>query len=852
MGEVYRARDTRLDRTVAIKVLPEHLSANPQLRERFEREAKAISSLSHPHICPLYDVGHQGGIDFLVMEYLEGETLAQRLKKGPLAAEQVLQYAVQIADALDTAHRRGVIHRDLKPGNIMLVKTGAKLLDFGLAKVRAAETPAGMTALPTQTTPLTGEGTILGTLQYMAPEQLEGADADARTDLFALGSVLYEMATGRKAFAGKSQASVISAIMTADPPPISTLQPLTTPALDHVIRTCLAKDPDARWQTAHDVLVELKWIADAGSQAGVPKPVAARRHTRKFFLWALLAAVSLFAVILAFVQFRQRPAEGHTMRFQVPLPEKMSMDSLDFPVISPDGQRLIIPGIAADGTRHLWLRSLDSLTYQLLPETEGAVEPFWSPDNRAIAFFTNSKLMRIEAAGGPALTICDVTYPNVGGAWNRDGVILFSGTWGAGIFRVSATGGEPRAVLQLDKSRQETGQLTPQFLPDGRHFIYSSQAGVGKGGIYTGSLDSKETWRLSSAASNASYAPPGFLIYGLQETVVAHSFDPARLQIIGDAVPIAAHAGRFGFWPLSLYSVSQSGVLAYRGPEVSNVQFAWHDRDGRLKNSVGEPGIYETPNLSPDERRLALTRTDPSTGKADIWILELSNGIYTRVTFHSSADAARWSPDGRELLITQNPNGHMDIYRKEIGGGDEELVLQSDKEKWGPRWLGDNSALFNGGSTAYRLSLSGATQPVLLFDSGFDITTPVVTSDGRWAAYMSKESGRPEIHVAAFPSFKQKRQVSNGGGCAPHWRKDGKELFYLGLDGKMRSVDLKGESALETSPPRVLFQTGLRVDADSEPYEVTGDGKRFLYGEPVGETNVSITVVLNWAAGLKR
>ena len=847
MGEVYRARDTRLDRTVAIKVLPEHLS-NPQLRERFEREAKAISSLSHPHICPLYDVGHQDGIDFLVMEYLEGETLAHRLKKGALAPEQVLQCAIQITDALDTAHKHGVTHRDLKPGNIMLTKAGAKLLDFGLAKVRAAEAAAGMTALPTQTTPLTGEGTILGTLQYMAPEQLEGAEADARTDLFALGSVIYEMATGRKAFAGKSQASVISAIMTADPPPISTLQDMTPPALDHVVRICLAKEPDARWQTAHDVLVELKWIAQEGAE------LALHRQGRMPSPRMWMAATALLAIVLAAVTlayFRQRPAQTHTVRFQVPLPEKVSMDSLDFPVISPDGQRLILPGIASDGTRHLWLRSLDSLTYQLLPETEGGYLPFWSPDNRAVAFFTNSELKRIEAAGGPAQTICDVAFPSGGGTWNRDGLILFSGTNGSGIFRVSAAGGEPKVVLQLDKSRQETLQLTPQFLPDGRHFIYSSQAGVGKGGIYAGLVDSKETLRLSSAESNASYAPPGILIYGLRETLVAHSFDPTRLQFIGEAVPIGAGAGRFGFWAISLYSVSQTGVLLYRGPEVSNVQFAWHDRDGKRGNSVGEPGIYETPSLSPDEKRLALTRTDPSTGKADIWILELSNGIYTRVTFHS-ADAARWSPDGRELLISQNPNGHLDLYRKEIGGGDEELVLQSDKDKWGPRWLGDNSALFNGGSTVYRVSLSGATQPVLLFDSGFDITTPVVTSDGRWAAYMSKESGRPEIHVAAFPSFKQKRQVSNGGGCAPHWRKDGKELFYLGLDGKMRSVDLKGESALETSPPRVLFQTGLRADADSEPYEVTGDGKRFLYGEPVGENNVSITVVLNWAAGLKR
>jgi len=851
MGEVYRARDRRLDRIVAIKVLPTHLSSNPQSRERFDREAKAISSLSHPHICPLYDVGHQDGIDFLVMEYLEGETLAHRLKKGPLPPEQVLQYAIQITDALDTAHRHSVIHRDLKPGNIMLTKAGAKIVDLGLAKVRTAEAVPGMTALPTETTPLTAEGTILGTMQYMAPEQLEGHEADTRTDIFALGAVLYEMATGRRAFEGKSRASLIAAILERDPPPVSTLQPLTMPALDHVVRTCLAKDPDARWQTAHDVLVELKWLKEAGSQASVTGPAVARRHTRELLSWTLLAAVSLFAVVLTVVHFWQRGPETHAVQFQIPLPEKMQMDLFDFPVISPDGQRLILPGMASDGTRHLWLRSLDSLTYQLLPETEGAYLPFWSPDDRAVAFFSNSKLKRIDMAGG-AQTICEVAFPNGGGAWNREGLILFSGTQGSGIFQVSAAGGEPRAVLQLDKSRQETGQFTPQFLPDGRHFLYASQAGNGKGGIYAGLVDSKQTWRLSPVESNASYAAPRLLVYGLQETLLAHSFDLTRLQFIGAAVPIGARAERFGGWPISLYSVSQSGVLAYRGPVFANVQLAWHDRDGKRKSSVGEPGMYEEPRLSPDERRLALVRTDPSTGKADIWILELSNGIYTRVTFHSSANAAQWSPDGRELLISQNPNGHVDLYRKEVGGGEEELVLRSDKDKWGPQWLRDNSALFNAGSTVYRLSLSGARQPVLLFDSGVDISTPVVTSDGRWAAYMSYESGRPEIHVAAFPSFKQKRQVSNSGGSAPHWRKDGKELFYLSLDGKIMSVDVKGESGLETSPPRVLFQTALRVDPDASSYEVTGDGKRFLCGEPVGENKLSITVVLNWPAGLKR
>jgi len=570
----------------------------------------------------------------------------------------------------------------------------------------------------------------------MAPEQLEGAESDERTDIFAFGAVIYEMAAGRrKAFAGKSQASVISAIMTTDPPPISTLQAMTTPALDHVVRICPAKQPDARWQTAHDVLVELKWIAEAGSQAGVSRPVAARQKSWQVLPLALTAVALLALTVLAVVHFRQRPAEAQAAWLQVLLPEKVSMDWFDFPIISPDGQRLIIPGVVSDSTRHLWLRSLDSMTYQLLPQTEGGYFPFWSPDNRTIAFFTRSELKRIDTAGGPAQRICDVAFPNGGGTWNREGVILFSGTSLSGIFRVSAAGGEPKAVLQLGKSRLETGQLMPQFLPDGRHFVYSSRASKGKGGIYAGLLDSKETWRLSPAESNASYAPPGILIYSLQETVVAHSFDPTRLEFIGDAVPIAEHVGRMRGQPVSLYSVSQNGILVYRSPMDSNVQLAWHDREGKRKNSVGEPGVYDQPVLSPDEKKLVLAGSDPETGKKDIWILELSSGIYTRVTFHSIAEVARWSRDGRELLITQDPNGHSDLYRKEIGGGDEELVFQSDQDKDDAQWLGDGSALFVTQNAIYRLSLSGARQPILLFKSEFEINNPVVPPDGRWVAY---------------------------------------------------------------------------------------------------------------------
>jgi serine/threonine protein kinase len=853
MGEVYRARDTRLDRTVAIKVLPAHLSGNPQLRERFDREAKAVSSLSHPHICPLYDVGHQGGIDYLVMEHLEGETLAARLKKGPLSTDQVLQYAVQITDALDTAHKHAVVHRDLKPGNIMLTKTGAKLLDFGLAKVRATEAAAGKTALPTETA-LTSEGTILGTLQYMSPEQLEGKEADARTDIFALGAVIYEMATGRKAFAGTSHASLIAAIMSAEPPPILTFQNMTPSALDHVARTCLAKDPNARWQTAHDVLLQLKWIADADWQAGIVRPGGARRRNREILAWALVAAASLFAVALFLIHFRQRPGEAHAIRFQLPLPDKMRFEWYDFPVISPNGQRIVLPGVGSDGVRHLWIRSLDSLTDHLLPGTEGSYHPFWSPDSRSVAFFAKDELKRIDLAGGPPQTLCDAAYPALGGAWNQDGVILLSTK--TGILRVSATGGQPILVLQLDKSRQETLQHWPHFLPDGRHFVYLSlSARLGKGGIYVGSLDPKETGMRLSTESNASYSPPGFLIYGRQETVLAQPFDSNKLRFTSEAVPIAEHVGRMLGTPASLFSVSENGVLVYGSPGSNRVQLAWHNRDGTRQALIGEPDFYTDFTLSPDEKRLAVGRIDPGTGKSDLWILELATGILSQLTSNSSiAAAAWWSPDGRELLYSSDRKGKFDLYRKVVGGSAEELIFQSGEDKFPNQWLNDGSVLFLNwaGRIFYRVPLSGERKPVPLFQTEFPKLAPRVSPDGRWVAYSGAESGRYEVYVAAFPSFREKRQASNGGGCQPLWRKDGKELFYLSLSlDRMMSVDVKGALSIETGVPRALFQTPFRADPNRNQFDGTGDGKRFIFGEPVGEANKPVTVVVNWTAGLK-
>ncbi|MEE9231078.1 MAG: protein kinase, partial [Acidobacteriota bacterium] len=506
MGEVYLAKDSQLERTVAIKVLTERLADNPELRQRFEREARAVSSLNHPHICTLYDVGCENDVHFLVMEHLEGETLAARLRKGALPTEEALTCAIQIADALDKAHRQGVVHRDLKPGNIMLTKSGAKLLDFGLAKQTPEARPSLSSAVQTESSPLTAEGTVVGTFQYMSPEQLEGKEADARTDLFSFGAVLYEMVTGKKAFEGKSQASLIAAIMKTEPPAISTLQPVTPPALDRVVQRCLAKEPDERWQTASDLGSELKWVAEAGSQAGVAAPVSVRRRVRSRIAWSLVVLLAAVSAFVSVAYYREITTEVRTYRMFVPAPEGAKFGWAGAGIqwgsaeISPDGRHLVMLAFK-DGQNMLWVRSLDEVEARPLAGTEGAYYPFWSPDSRYVGFFTNPdpKLKKVPVAGGPALTLCDMgTTEGLGGAWSQEGVIVFADGLNGSLLKVPAAGGEPIQVTELDESRGEVTHRYPHFLPDGRHFLYVARSASPEGGVATtvqllaGSIDSNE------------------------------------------------------------------------------------------------------------------------------------------------------------------------------------------------------------------------------------------------------------------------------------------------------------------------------------------------------------------------
>jgi len=862
MGEVYRAKDTRLERTVAVKVLPSHLAASPDSRQRFEREAKTISQLSHPHICALYDVGREGETEYLVMEYLEGETLSDRLLKGPLAFEQVLRFGTEIADALDKAHRSGIAHRDLKPGNVMLTKSGVKLLDFGLAKavaVPGAGSGASLTALPTQRgSNLTQEGTILGTFQYMAPEQLEGKEADARTDIFAFGCVLYEMATGRKAFSGSSQASLISSIMGSEPAPISAVSPMTPPAFDRVVRTCLAKDPEDRWQTAHDVGVQLKWIAEGGSAAGVPAPVVAQRRNRERIAWTAAAVLLALLVGSLFLDLRREPAPSGVLRTSILVPEKQF---IRFLAVSPDGRRLAFVSAPSGGKRALWVRPLDGLSAQPLDGTENADFPFWSPDSRSIGFFADGKLKRIDAGGGPAISLCDAAPNGLGGTWNREGTILF-GLPSRPIQRVADSGGPSEPVTKLDQSHNETTHRYPQFLPDGRHFLYLAANLSGApddpaNRIKVAPLGGGVDRSILPASSGASYAN-GSLLFVREGTLLAQPFDPKRLATSGTPSPIAERvATSIFFWRWGLFSANEAGLVAYSAALPASSRLLWLDRVGQEVASVGEPATYQTPRLSPDGRLLAVAVLDASLNKPDVWIYNLGRGVRTRFTSGPSANNEPvWSPDGSRIVFTTNRKHQGDLYSKPVSGhGGEEPFLEGEGQRIAQDWSPDGFLAVEirepKGERRVALSIvpaAGDRTPRVFFQRSTDIGEARFSPDGRAIAYSSDESGRSEIYLADFPGPGTRSQVSTAGGRAPRWQRDGRELFYVAEDGALMSVEIPAGTTLEASAPKKLFEPRRRT----LEYDVSADGQRFLVVEAGVESSPPITLVQNWAIAVKK
>ncbi len=864
MGEVYRARDTRLGRDVAVKVLPQSMAASPELRQRLEREAKTISQLSHPHICTLHDVGHQDGTDYLVMELIEGETLADRLGKGgALPVEQALKVGIEIAGALDAAHKAGIVHRDLKPGNIMLTKSGVKLLDFGLAKLQAApaqDVVSAATSLPTalqESQPLTTRGTILGTFQYMSPEQLEGGEADARSDLFSFGCVLYEMLTGRKAFSGKSQASLIGSIMNSEPPAISSIQPMVPPALDRVVKGCLAKEPEERWHTAHDVMMQLQWIAEGGSLAGVPAPVAARRRSREKLAWAVAAAGLLAAAALGFGFWKRAPKAPRTVRFEINTPEEVT--SIDTPRVSPDGRYLAFNATDAAGKSRIWVRPLSALSAQPLAGTEGTTRPFWSPDSRFLGFVAEGKLKKIDVSGGPPQKICDAPTGS-DGTWSSEGVILFDGQGNDPIYRVSAAGGTPVAAVKADPTRKETSVAWPEFLPDGHHFLYMASGQKPEDNVYRfASLDSKETHAVASAQTLVTFARPGSLLFVRDKTLVAQPFDAKSGKTTGEPVPLAEQVGTNSVG-LARFSVSREGTLVYRTGE-SGDRLVWMDRNGKEQATLGDPGEYHNPNVSPSGDRLAFDLSDPRSGKGDIWVRDLARGVNSRFTFgKGDAYCPVWSPDGKRIAYTVDREGSADIYEKAADGqGEEKLLLKTEETKVMCDWSRDGKSIAfmsRGKETGWDiwiLPAVGEGKATPFVKTPFPELIPVFSPDSRSLAYVSSESGRNEVYVQSFPGPGGKWQISTAGGGEPHWRADGKELFYRAPDQRIMAVEIRADGGFQAGVPKPLFVGRFESGIARNKYLPAPDGQRFLIVAPLGkEAMTPTTVVLNWFADLGR
>jgi eukaryotic-like serine/threonine-protein kinase len=849
MGDVYRAHDVRLDRDVAVKTL------KGPFTERFEREARAISALNHPNICTLHDIGQHEGSGYLVMEYIEGTPIA-----GPMPVEQAIAAGIQICEALHAAHRKGVIHRDLKPANIMVTKSGIKLLDFGLAKL--AGSPSGVmstsavnvAAEQATLAALTGAHTVVGTPQYMAPEQIEARDVDARTDIFAFGCVLYELLTGQRPFEGQSPSSVMAAILATKPRPLEELVPLTPPALERIVTRCLAKDPEDRWQSARDIASELQWVTQGGSRVGLPAVVSGRRRIRESVAWGGFAVATMVAIAFAVGWARRAPEPGAPMRFPLMMPANAQNASP--PIVSPDGRNIVFAA-ESEGKRLIWIRPVDTLDARPLPGTDGAYRPFWSPDSRFVGYLAGTKLKKVDIAGGPPQTICDV--PTEGdGSWGAEDVILFDGLATASIRRVPAGGGVSQPVVFEDgKAEGKPGTGWPEFLPDGHHFLYVIvDPASPEMTLMVGDLDGKTSKMLFKTTTRVQYAAPGYLLFVRERTLVAQRFDAKSLTLQGDPVPLGEGLGSDNVG-LASFSVSANGVLVFKGGELGGSRLVWIDRDSRETALMETPANYGDMSLSRDGARLVYDVGDASH---DLWIRDLQRGVSSRFTFDApSEETPVWSADGRRIFYTSKAKGPGDLYVKDASGTREAEPLFEDKAE---KYISDVSSdgkyvLFSsresGGSwDLWAMPLGSERKPFPLVKTRFNEMWATLSPDGKYIAYQSNESGQNEIYVQEFPEARSKSQISTDLGVEPYWSSNGRELFYRsGM--RLMSVPAQPGAAFTAGAPKMLFQTRFASAVVRGRYVPAVDGQRFLIlGTLARDTEQPTSVLVNWTSSLQR
>jgi hypothetical protein len=854
MGEVYRARDTRLDRIVAIKILPEHLSSDPGRRARFEREARTISGLSHPNICALFDIGDQDGVHYVVLEYLEGKSLADRLAKGPLTVSELLKVGVDVASALETAHRHGIVHRDLKPANVMLTRTGAKLLDFGLAKPSAALAPVAADAL-TLSKSLTEEGVIVGTFRYMAPEQLEGMDTDRRTDIFALGALLYEMSTGRSAFSGASRASIIAAIMNSEPARISAVQPLSPPALDRVVQTCLAKDPDERWQTAHDVRLQLEWIRDAGSQAGVPRVEGRRGITRERIAWTsatFLLLVVGATFVMRSIQPSAQPLPKVVFTVEPPPGYKPTPDAIT--ALSPDGSQVAYAVVDAKGKQSVWVRALDSLSPRRLEGSESAADYYsfvWTPDGKAVVAVANGRLIRLSTAAGANEVLCEKfgAYPST---INRVGTILAWTAPPTRIISVSPDDCTPRDRSPSDAAGFDVKYGYPHFLPDGNHFLFAAIRKDKHHEVLLGALNDPKTQVLIRNGSDPKYLTSGYILFSRDGYLMAQSFDAKSMTTRRE--PFLAHPNQLRFYAAfgwAAFDASRNGSISAQEQSVSPMLLRWYDRSGQVLKTLGEPEYTSAPRLDAQETRALVSVFNPRTHAGDIWSLDLEHGTRRRESFDDGIGDrwGIWTRSGEQIEYSVLLGTHVEMFIKNAGSSDNGQMIQTGLD--GSKFISDVSP--DGSSILYQheKTETGTETPIygqsltdgkpFLIGPAADGELPRLSPDGGWVAVPSNESGSVEIVVRPFgPGPAGSTQVSFGGGHDPRWSRDSKELFYRTNDWHLIALPVVDLKQHRFGKPVTLFQL-----PEGAEYDVVS-GERFLVNEPVGSATAPIFVIANW------